>query len=50
VVRIYDAVSDLEIDVLGLGDIEVLQQLLFNRVRNGCSSLVVAVCRPDLAV
>jgi len=51
VVRIDDAVADLELDVLGLrGLLEVLRQLLFDCVRNRCSSLVAAVCRPCLYV
>jgi hypothetical protein len=49
--RIDDAVADLELDVLELGDrFEVLRQLLFDCVRNRCSSLVAAGCRPCIYV
>jgi hypothetical protein len=51
VVRIDHTVADREIDVLGLGDFEVLQKLLFGRVRNRNFLLIVwpvagLVCLP----
>jgi hypothetical protein len=41
VVRIDDVVTELELDVLDGADLQVLQQLLFDRFGNDSSSLLV---------